>query len=52
MFFNLGSLAKIANALLIFWLIWQVAFMRGYQEAENDLSKKGYNFHSAQRAFE
>ena len=51
MFFNLKNLAWIANVMLLFWTLWHVAFMRGYEDAVNDLDKKGYRFEETSRAF-
>lgn len=51
MFFNLKNATILANTLLVIWLLWHIAFMKGYQDAVNDLSKKGYQFDSAMRAF-
>jgi len=44
MSFNLKTITWLANAMLIIWLLWHTAFMKGYQDAVNDLSKKGYRF--------
>lgn len=44
MSFNFRTISLIANASLVAWLLWHFAFMRGYQDAVNDLSKKGYRF--------
>lgn len=51
MSFNLKTITLIANGALITWLLWHFAFMRGYQDAVNDLAKKGYSFQETQRAF-
>jgi len=44
MFFDLKKAAWIANAMLVIWLLWHIAFLKGYEDAVNDLSKKGYSF--------
>jgi len=51
MSFNLKTATILANTLLAIWLVWNIAFMKGYQDAVNDLSKKGYRFDSALKAF-
>lgn len=51
MSFNIRFMALLANAMLIAWTLWHFAFMRGYQDAVNDLSKKGYRFEETTRAF-
>lgn len=51
MFFDIRRFTVLANLLLIFWLIWHMAFIKGYQDAVNDLEKKGYRFQETVRAF-
>lgn len=33
------------------YLIYHFGFMHGYQDAQNDFKKKGYNFANVRRAF-
>jgi hypothetical protein len=41
----------LSLTMLLLWLAYTFGFSRGYQDAENDLIKKGYNFDNAIRAF-
>jgi hypothetical protein len=33
------------------WILWQIAFMAGYQDAVIDYKRQGYNFKTVRRAF-
>ncbi len=45
------SLSNLSYLAFFTWLIWQLAFMKGYQDAVGDLAKKGYNFEQTRKAF-